>query len=65
MIAEGIENEHHLSYLVRNECDMLQGFYFSRPLYPEDVPVMLTQNFSDQIRQVVDSQLKKVVDNDQ
>jgi predicted signal transduction protein with EAL and GGDEF domain len=60
VIAEGIENERHLSYLVRNECDLLQGFYFSRPLYPEDVPAMLTQNFSDQIRQVVESQLKVV-----
>jgi predicted signal transduction protein with EAL and GGDEF domain len=62
VIAEGIENERHLSYLVRNECNLLQGFYFSRPLYPEDVPSMLGQNFSDQIRQVVESQLK-VVDN--
>ena len=63
VIAEGIENEHHLSYLVRNECDLLQGFYFSRPLYPEDVPSMLEQNFSQQIGKVVENQLKKVVDN--
>ncbi|MCB1842000.1 MAG: EAL domain-containing protein [Halioglobus sp.] len=63
VIAEGIENEYHLSYLVRNQCDLLQGFYFARPLYPEDVPAMLEENFSQQIRQVVDNQLKKVVDN--
>ncbi len=63
VIAEGIENEYHLSYLVRNHCDLLQGFYFARPLYPEDVPAMLQENFSQHIRQVVDNQLKKVVDN--
>ncbi|MCR9106035.1 MAG: EAL domain-containing protein [Gammaproteobacteria bacterium] len=63
VIAEGIENERHLSYLVRNECDLLQGFYFSRPLYPEDVPLMLDENFSEQIGRVVQNHLKKVVDN--
>ncbi len=63
VIAEGIENERHLSYLVRNECDLLQGFFFSRPLYPEDVPAMLDENFSNQIRKVVEKQLKKVVEN--
>ena len=46
VIAEGIEDEYQLSYLVDKECDLLQGFYFSRPLYPEDVPNMLRQIFS-------------------
>lgn len=63
VIAEGIENERHLGYLVRNHCDLLQGYFFSRPIYPEDVPAMLKENFLPQIRQVVESQLKKVVDN--
>ncbi len=62
VIAEGIENERHLSYVVHNECDLLQGFYFSRPLYPEDVPLMLEENFSEQISRVVQNHLKKVVD---
>ncbi|MDX1736301.1 MAG: bifunctional diguanylate cyclase/phosphodiesterase, partial [Halioglobus sp.] len=65
VIAEGIENEHHLSYLVQNDCDLLQGFYFARPLYPEDVPAMLEQNFLQQINEVKDSkhELKSVVNN--
>jgi len=62
VIAEGIENERHLSYLVRNKCDLLQGFYFARPLYPEDVPAMLKENFAGHIQDVVKNQLKKVVD---
>ncbi|MGB1141100.1 MAG: two-component system response regulator [Halioglobus sp.] len=49
-IAEGIENEHHMSYLVENGCQLLQGYYFSRPLYPEDVPHALQQNYLDQIQ---------------
>ncbi len=46
VIAEGIEDEYQLSYLVAKECDLLQGFYFARPLYPEDVPDMLRQVFT-------------------
>ena len=46
VIAEGIEDEYQLSYLVAKECDLLQGFYFARPIYPEDVPDMLRQVFS-------------------
>jgi EAL domain-containing protein (putative c-di-GMP-specific phosphodiesterase class I) len=48
-IAEGIETEEQLCYLARKDCDLLQGFYFARPLYPEDVPAMLRQNFTRQI----------------
>ena len=50
VIAEGIENEDQLSYLVKHDCGFLQGFYFSRPIYPEDVPNMLQENFSTQIQ---------------
>ncbi|RLA48989.1 MAG: GGDEF domain-containing response regulator [Gammaproteobacteria bacterium] len=54
VIAEGIENERQLAYLVKKDCDLLQGFYFSRPIYPEDVPSMLRQNFSKQLREAGD-----------
>lgn len=55
VIAEGIENEHQLAYLVKNGCDLLQGFYFARPIYPEDVPSMLQTDFSSQIQAASDS----------
>lgn len=51
VIAEGIENEDQLSYLARQDCDLLQGYYFSRPIYPEDVPDILRQNFSKQLQE--------------
>tara|TARA_R110002110_G_scaffold415765_2_gene655238 strand:+ start:98571 stop:100391 length:1821 start_codon:yes stop_codon:yes gene_type:complete len=53
VIAEGIETEHQLAYLVNKQCDLLQGFYFARPIYPEDVPDMLRQNFKQQIQDAV------------
>ena len=48
-IAEGIETEEQLRSLASKQCDLLQGYYFARPLYPEDVPEMLRQNFSRKI----------------
>ena len=53
VIAEGIENEYQLEYLVRKGCDLLQGFFFARPIYPEDVPNMLHANFSAEIQEVI------------
>jgi len=47
VIAEGIETRDQLRHLVEKECTLLQGYYFSRPIYPEDVPTMLQQDFSD------------------
>lgn len=46
VIAEGIETKEQLRYLIKRECHLLQGYFFSRPIYPEDVPNMLAQDFS-------------------
>ena len=32
VVAEGVETEEQLHYLVRRECDIIQGYYFSPPL---------------------------------
>lgn len=53
-IAEGIETEQQLAYLAERGCDLMQGFYFARPLYPEDVPHALVTDFSEQIRRARD-----------
>ena len=55
VVAEGIETEEQLKYLASQSCDLLQGYLFARPLYPEDVPDMLAQNFADQINKAVAS----------
>ncbi|KAA0546097.1 EAL domain-containing protein [Bacillus sp. BGMRC 2118] len=36
VIAEGVEKEHQKQYLLDNNCENMQGFYFSRPI-PADV----------------------------
>ena len=51
VIAEGIEEKDQLDYLVHRGCDLLQGYYFSHPIYPEDVPDMLRQDFSEALQQ--------------
>ncbi len=32
VLAEGIENTEELALAIRNHCDFIQGFYYSRPL---------------------------------
>jgi diguanylate cyclase (GGDEF)-like protein/PAS domain S-box-containing protein len=35
VIAEGVETAPQLDYLRSNDCDEIQGYYFSRPLTPD------------------------------
>ncbi len=35
--AEGVEEEEQYEYLKEKGCDMIQGYYFSKPLLPEEV----------------------------
>jgi EAL domain-containing protein (putative c-di-GMP-specific phosphodiesterase class I) len=35
VIAEGVENEAQMTFLRAHHCDEIQGYYFSRPLSPE------------------------------
>lgn len=32
VIAEGVENEQQLAFMKDNNCDIIQGYYFSKPL---------------------------------
>lgn len=36
VIAEGVETEDQLNILKEMNCDKVQGYYFSKPLLPED-----------------------------
>ena len=35
VVAEGVETEAQLAFLMKNGCDAIQGFYFSKPLPPD------------------------------
>lgn len=40
-VAEGVEEAEHLSLLEALDCDQYQGYYFSKPLAPEDFEALL------------------------
>ena len=42
VVAEGIEREEQKDYLLRHDCDYLQGYLFSKPIKPEKALAMLT-----------------------
>jgi len=44
VVAEGVEEESQLDILRRYDCEMLQGFLYSRPLNAERFEKLLTEN---------------------
>ena len=41
VVAEGVETEGQLEILKKGECNLAQGFYFSRPLPPEEFELLI------------------------
>ncbi|MHB8623763.1 MAG: putative bifunctional diguanylate cyclase/phosphodiesterase [Sulfuricaulis sp.] len=41
VVAEGVETVEQLEFLQQHSCDSMQGFYFSRPVAPEEIERML------------------------
>lgn len=48
VIAEGIETEPQLTFLLELGCDVGQGFYFSKPLKTEEMTEFLIRHLSSQ-----------------
>ena len=46
-MAEGVETEEQLAFLREQGCDEVQGFFFGRPMCPEDF-VVWARGFGDQ-----------------
>ena len=42
VVAEGVETKEQLDFLTQNQCHIIQGFYFSKPLSPSDMMTYLT-----------------------
>ena len=36
VVAEGIEQKHQVEFLAEQGCDMIQGFYFAKPMPVEE-----------------------------
>ena len=41
VVAEGVEQEYQYKLLKDAGCDIIQGYYFSKPLFPEDFSVLI------------------------
>jgi diguanylate cyclase (GGDEF)-like protein/PAS domain S-box-containing protein len=44
VIAEGVENEGQVSFLRAHHCDEIQGYYFSKPLLPNEFAEKVRSN---------------------
>lgn len=33
VIAEGVETKEHVSFLQKNKCQFIQGYYYSKPIH--------------------------------
>ena len=40
VIAEGVETEAQMSFLREHRCDEMQGYYFSKPISPDQAAAM-------------------------
>jgi predicted signal transduction protein with EAL and GGDEF domain len=43
VVAEGVQTEGQLAFLVAKGCDEMQGYFFSRPLPAKDIQALLQE----------------------
>ena len=43
VVAEGIETKEQKEFLLKNHCDIGQGYYFERPMHPDKMEPLLNQ----------------------
>ena len=46
VVAEGVETDGQLAILSERKCDVVQGYYFSRPLPPEEFEALLQREIN-------------------
>lgn len=44
LVAEGVENINQLAFLRKNNCDAIQGYYFSKPLPLDEFEAKIDSN---------------------
>jgi diguanylate cyclase (GGDEF)-like protein/PAS domain S-box-containing protein len=54
VVAEGVETEADLAFLQAHQCDEAQGYYFSRPVLPDQFARLLETGFAATTRQVIE-----------
>jgi len=41
VVAEGVETERQMAFLRKHDCDQIQGYYFSKPISPDQLTAMV------------------------
>lgn len=44
VVAEGVEEKHHMDFLIEANCNLFQGYYLSRPLNKIDFAALAKLN---------------------
>ena len=47
LVAEGVETEEQALTLQRLGCDIIQGYYFSKPLPAQEIPAFIKSTLVD------------------
>jgi EAL domain-containing protein (putative c-di-GMP-specific phosphodiesterase class I) len=50
VVAEGVETLKELEFLQAHQCDEAQGYYFGRPIVPEQFAKLLETGISETLR---------------
>jgi predicted signal transduction protein with EAL and GGDEF domain len=51
VVAEGVETLKQVQYLMDRDCQLLQGYYFSRPMPVSEIAALLDTDFSEAFQQ--------------
>ena len=50
VVAEGVETQEELAFLQAHQCDEAQGYYFSRPVLPQQFANMLETSLQEAVK---------------
>ena len=48
LIAEGVEIQYQRDFLIENDCNNIQGYFYSKPISIEDMTIFLKENSTKQ-----------------
>lgn len=54
VVAEGVETEDQILYLIRNNCDQIQGYYCGKPMREEDANLILLGDSCQDLHKVIE-----------
>ncbi len=54
VVAEGVETEDQIMYLIRNHCDHIQGFYCGKPMKEEEANLLLLTDPCPELKRLID-----------